>query len=85
MLSFIFIPFLLQMDSLPRRGIVRMDPRIPQQSPQQRPPLIYDPLIPNRSQRGIVHMDLGPDNWLLVAPFQTSLDMEPWEALKLQV
>ena len=37
------------------------------------------------SKRGIVHMDLSPDNWLFVAPFQTSLDMEPLEAFKLQV
>ena len=30
-------------------------------------------------------MDLCPDNWLFVAPFQTSLDMEPMEAFRLQV
>ena len=30
-------------------------------------------------------MDCSPDNWLLVAPFQTSLEMEPFEAFKLQV
>lgn len=30
-------------------------------------------------------MDLSPDNWLFVAPFQTSLDMDPMEAFKLQV
>ncbi|KAG1675978.1 hypothetical protein FOA52_014222 [Chlamydomonas sp. UWO 241] len=35
--------------------------------------------------RGIVHRDVSPDNVLLVAPFQTELQMDGWEAAKLQV
>ena len=30
-------------------------------------------------------MDLAPDNWLLVAPFHSSMDVEPWEVVKMQV
>ncbi|GAX78608.1 hypothetical protein CEUSTIGMA_g6047.t1 [Chlamydomonas eustigma] len=35
-------------------------------------------------QRGIMHMDLCPDNILLRAPFQTSFEMETWDLIKLQ-
>lgn len=33
----------------------------------------------------MVHGDIVPDNVLLLAPFQTSLRVEPWQELKLQV
>lgn len=37
------------------------------------------------SDRRMVHGDIVPDNVLLLAPFQTSLRVEPWQELKLQV